>query len=515
MMSNGWNYIKKGNKYQIASGQINYLNRNNLWEAIDCLLKSNSGVFEVDKAPFEFQAPKFADQAAEILFKKRFDIFHKKNINVPDANRFGFTIIPQGVNHVEGILDDINGDGRLDAVRYSGAYDFGDLIYYVHHGRIPTIKQLATITEAPAFGDVGIEHEGVMVRDSEITPRRKPDNMTREEFVSYCKNRLNTPLPLESDKGFAFIEKGNTEGIGFGIEDARAWTSSINLFTGQPKDVPVTMTINKKPGKPTDRTVVIKKTVSGDYLRSLEPADFPIYVDPTIILSPDAGSPGTTTVDGDVANFSSAIWATVRDAVNADAVDDTRTTIRPRTGREGGGNYLIQRGVTGYDLSSVIGTVLSADLKRWPTLVTNIDNDGDDFITVVSTILASNVALAAGDYDINNFGITEFTARVDLTGLGIGAYRTDAFNVDGVAFLEANKGSVINLGHLEGHDFIDSPIVVAPFNFNQMQFSSADDPSQKPILEIITEEPIPPAEPTPLAMRIYQHLSPNGKPFRI
>jgi len=65
-------------------------------------------------------------------------------------------------------------------------------------------------------------------------------------------------------------------------------------------------------------------------------------------------------------------------------------------------------------------TVSSATYSLYVNSVDNGDNDGDDYIVVVSSNPASNTGMALGDYSL--MGTTALSNTIDLSSMSTGAY---------------------------------------------------------------------------------------------
>ena len=223
---------------------------------------------------------------------------------------------------------------------------------------------------------------------------------------------------------------------------------------------------------------------------------------------PDAGSPATNVVDGDIVLNNSADWDTTHNASVGVAVDDTRVTLRIRSGVTGGGNFAIQRAFAGfYNLTDMVGdSIDSATWDGYVTLITNDENDGDDFIGIVQATPASNTALVVGDFD--QCGTvdtpTEGATRIDLGSLTASVYNPFTMTATGLGWLEtARDGSGIFMsGAREGHDIVDSPIVGGAGTDNIVWFSAADETGTLQDVKVVVTHTAIVAGIVPLRRRI-------------
>ena len=136
-------------------GWVNYLDENDDWQEIDCIVIKTDTNFTVTKAPFNFTAPLFSDGEAFFESDNKFDITNKTKIT---ADSYGLYLTARNVTKVAGELFDINGDGRLDAVIYKQAYPSidADLIFYIKHGKAPRLEKLVRFTSSTPILTIGI-----------------------------------------------------------------------------------------------------------------------------------------------------------------------------------------------------------------------------------------------------------------------------------------------------------------------------------------------------------------------
>ena len=82
----------------------------------------------------------------------------------------------------------------------------------------------------------------------------------------------------------------------------------------------------------------------------------------------------------------------------------------------------------------------------------NGDNDGDDYIAVVSSNPTSNTSAAVGDFSL--FGTTAYSNTIDLSSMSTGVYVDWTINATGLAAI--NTSGITKFGFREGHDIINS-----------------------------------------------------------
>lgn len=155
----------------------------------------------------------------------------------------------------------------------------------------------------------------------------------------------------------------------------------------------------------------------------------------------------TTTVDGYISLTNQTTWAGVRDAANGSTVDDSGGAslliIGGRT--QTSSDYDMWRGYAGFDTSAVgSDTVSDVTLSLYcPDTTLNWDTQNGD-IDVVGVTLASNTALAVGDYD----GVdTTVQGSFDITSI-VNATYSDFTGTTGYI----NGSGVTNYGFRESGD---------------------------------------------------------------
>lgn len=186
----------------------------------------------------------------------------------------------------------------------------------------------------------------------------------------------------------------------------------------------------------------------------------------TSTFFPDA-DPETTSVDG-----ISTFWVTLQTfaAARASAAgNDTRdNTENPSNGfssgvaiglsTDGGGGFAISRAFTLFDTSAIpdADTITSATLSLFIyNKAQSFGNDGNDFISIITTTPASNTAIVDADYD--QVGTTEqhdTAQRKDISGVSTGAYLDFTFNSTGLGNI--SKTGVSKFGAREGHDLLNA-----------------------------------------------------------
>ena len=159
------------------------------------------------------------------------------------------------------------------------------------------------------------------------------------------------------------------------------------------------------------------------------------------LVSATGGDPDadltTTTIyatvgDGFVAK-TNANWATAHDATTGSEVDYTATTYDVKVGNTPTA-YKIQRAFIPFDTSSIPdnAVITSAKLKVYVESKSNLDNDEEDFVTVVNATQPSSTELTTADYDaLSTTEAIDVNERKDITDVSTSSYLTFYLNTKG------------------------------------------------------------------------------------
>ena len=194
----------------------------------------------------------------------------------------------------------------------------------------------------------------------------------------------------------------------------------------------------------------------------VQPRD--LYAALSLVAYPDP-DPEVTTVDGQIGH-GSASWAAVRSAASGSQAKSNNSAIDVQASKETA--YFITRGFFLFDTSAIgdSDTITAATLSLYATAVTNNDDDGDDYLALVSSAPATNTNLITSDY--NDVGATEYGSVPDIGSLTTGAYNVITLTEAGRETI--SKTGVSKFAVREGHDFDDA----APVANNTVTVSSAD-----------------------------------------
>ncbi|MEK7113496.1 MAG: hypothetical protein AAB873_01575, partial [Patescibacteria group bacterium] len=149
--------------------------------------------------------------------------------------------------------------------------------------------------------------------------------------------------------------------------------------------------------------------------------------------------------------------------------------------------YKLQRAFIPFDTSSIPDNAIitSAKLKVYVESKQNLDNDTEDFVTVVNATQASTSELVTGDYDA--LGTTELidaNERKDITNVSTSSYLTFNLNTKGKTFID--KTGYTKLSLREGHDILNTAFTgnASEYNYLHIRSSEYSGTSFDPILEI-------------------------------
>lgn len=217
----------------------------------------------------------------------------------------------------------------------------------------------------------------------------------------------------------------------------------------------------------------------------------------TSTFYPDA-HPENTSHDAMLYTSPNASWDTVHDTANADgALDNYSGPDRFVYSGKDGDNFRIIRFQTLFDTSAIgSDTVSSATASLYVNLVNNGDNDGDDYIAVVSSNPASNTGAAVGDYSL--MGTTAYSNTIDLSSMSTGDYVDWTINATGLAAI--NTSGITKFGFREGHDIIDSAYAGGFDTVNSIvtYAAEASGTANDPKLVVVHSTPTPTPTPTPI-----------------
>jgi hypothetical protein len=216
-------------------------------------------------------------------------------------------------------------------------------------------------------------------------------------------------------------------------------------------------------------------------IRSLHESLVPVKIGLTVsTFYPDPHTESVS-VDGYVESANTTdSWAVARAATSGNA-SDTAVTDWLGTRYEGGGYF--ERAFYLFDTSAIgdSDTIDSGTLSLyWDTNKINGDNDGQDYLSIVSTTPASNTALASGDFD--QIGTTKGSSDIDISSLSGGGYKDFTLNATGLGWVTAT--GVSKFGMREGHDIENAPIASSQVNIAIFYFADQPDITNDPKLTI-------------------------------
>lgn len=222
----------------------------------------------------------------------------------------------------------------------------------------------------------------------------------------------------------------------------------------------------------------------------LDEAEYPVRTDTVVTYNSDSGGDGTVKKEGDYS------WDTQHDATSGVVVSNgLQTFVQKWTSHNRFYRSSVPFDTSGLPDNAAISQVL---LKVWAATTNTSDDDGNDFIRVVQTSIASSTDLVSEDYDqigaVNN--PTAGANDIDVSGISTNAFTTFELNSTGLGWVD--KTGFTKLGLREGHDAVDDP--VASNSASGATFYSVDhyESGKRPQLVITYTTPAPPTAPSGL-----------------
>ena len=199
--------------------------------------------------------------------------------------------------------------------------------------------------------------------------------------------------------------------------------------------------------------------------------------------------PDASAGDGNVgcesgAGCASVTWATTHDATAGDTERPTLATVDVAVGLESG-KFVLDRIGTNFDTTTLPDAInitsATISLAEFGT-INNGDNDGNDYLVVVSSNNADVTAIDLLDYD--QFGTTALSDTLDIGSVTSDAYNVWTLNATGIATI--NLTGVSEFGLREGHDVLNDPYAGADNTTNLVSFrmSETADTSSDPKLTV-------------------------------
>jgi len=201
-------------------------------------------------------------------------------------------------------------------------------------------------------------------------------------------------------------------------------------------------------------------------------------------IYPDAGNPGTTTVDGYMANQNEATWS---DAVTGNGDQNSGTDTAEAyilIFRSGGGSNQCRRSRFGFDTTSLSGSTLLSGTVSFKgtgkadteTITPNINVYGGTF--------GSNTTMANADYQ--GCASTAFSTAISYASWSTSAYNDFALNASGLAGV--NLGGITNFSlRNPSYDVANStPGASSPTSYLQGNFADLTGTTSDPKLVLTT-----------------------------
>lgn len=195
---------------------------------------------------------------------------------------------------------------------------------------------------------------------------------------------------------------------------------------------------------------------------------------------PSNAGDGGLRYDSAIGGGLAARWADARGAATANDDQSTAAAGWIMVYDDGTDTY-IGRNFYPFDTGAIpdTDTITAASLYFYATLVSNTDNDGNDYLVVTSDSQASNTSLSTADYD--QLGSTAWSATQDITGLSTG-YLQMALNATGLANVSAT--GYTKLGVRIGQDMVNDTITATKSNSVQSQFFEDTSGTKDPYMTV-------------------------------
>lgn len=431
---------------RINGGWQNYLTEDDTWEPIDTLVRKVDDGWTMDKAPFTFNAPEFADGEAYFESTNRWDVTsHSKITDDP----MGMFMRAVDAEHVQG--KPFKMEGVESAVIYENAFPAlkADLIYYVHFADAPKLEKLVRFNSAPS-SDVDL---------------RFLLTFSDQQETEIAGKRWNKAQKKSHD----VLSFKKTDKRGIGLLTPLVWDSA----TGKNhKSAIIDYTVKQMLGG-----ILYTKHVPKAFFAT---AALPVFTDASATFYPDPNAESTS-VDGQIGRDGNGLgtgsnWSTQYvswdGTGDGGAVNDSSSSIQIRIKA-----YTVEFGITRsfilFDTSSLgAGSVVSAATLSLfvSSKTTGAAGDGDT-INLFSSAPASNTALALTDF--NDVGSTKFvTGDTAFGSISTSAYHDMALNASGLAAIEPT--GISKFSARIGNDYENNDITHIGEPENSMTFASAE-----------------------------------------
>ncbi len=425
---------------------INYLDESEEWQVIDTKFYDNGDNFKMDKGPFFFEAPKYADGIAKQIVNNGWDISSRTKIN---ADPIDVTIRATGAAHIQGrleVADIMFSEGKpATYVIYDNAFpEIGaDLIYYIEHGVVPVLRKLIRFNTKPTLTeDARLDFEYGFDHTTIATMQWDPNPDKTREFMKFDYSKIEKHTHF---KGFA-LENKLDDKRGMALRSYRIWDSS------------------KEHGKTRAIRLGVEKDWKGSYwerincdVKQLEPGKllqtkiipkayfekelvYPVYSDTTSTFFSASGTGGAS-VDGPMIyiEFTEASMATMAQAANASNVNPTTSLESVPQVVWNTDDHRLYRGIFTFDTSSIpAANEVSAATLSFHVL-SKADTDTTS-LNVYGMNPASANDIVVGDY--STVKDTEFATTVTISSITTGGYNDFTLNSTGRAAI-AKSGIVI------------------------------------------------------------------------
>jgi len=191
---------------------------------------------------------------------------------------------------------------------------------------------------------------------------------------------------------------------------------------------------------------------------------------------------------------SGANWNTMRSGSSSGFSNDYVGTTFTVSSSLTSGFYMGRVSIP-FDTSSIPAgsKVTAATLKLRATIIHDDNNDGNDWVNIYGTTVASIDSWTSADWDEISDSLnspTAFSTQKDLSSMSANNYYTWTLNASGLAAINVGVGAETKLGMREGHDVENDPMTGTDVNCSAT-FASKENATSayRPLLTVTYQPP--------------------------
>ena len=409
---------------------------NGEWKNINTNFKKFSSFgFAMERAPFRVYLPLMSDGIANFVNNNQWDLFNKKVIT---ENELITSIKARDVNVVEGKI--VVGDllvpsglrKNVSYVIYEGAYNDGDLIYYVDFGKAPRLEKLVKLNSKPTKLTYSFD-----ITYSEPIEFRRLVNGKKTRWMEFSVMGVPKKSPLEI--------KTKSGVRGSGIREFKIWDSNLDFINSDAKRNIKPIRVDIEPSG--TNSYILTKILESQFL---DTAVYPVFTDTTSTFFPDPHVE-VNTVDGELFEVTNgATWTNLVNDAGSGFGDDGATfkIIEYKTDNSDNTKWRQNlRGITLFDTAAIPDgdSIDSATLSFHVTAIQDDTATTPDSSIYLSAPV-SNTALEAGDY--NSAGLAPSSTEQSDT-LSWASHSTSTysdFTINSTGLSNISKTSITKFG---------------------------------------------------------------------